>query len=75
MKHYILFFFCFTDPADAQYRQNEVTPVDYLKFKHHSYSEMVAVEYPHIRAPCTTCLLAGWIPQEILGYFPKDKTK
>ncbi|XP_037633285.1 inactive carboxypeptidase-like protein X2 isoform X1 [Sebastes umbrosus] len=31
------------DPADAQYRQNEVTPVDYLKFKHHSYSEMVAL--------------------------------
>ncbi|XP_070759742.1 inactive carboxypeptidase-like protein X2 [Enoplosus armatus] len=31
------------DPVDAQYRQNEVTPVDYLKFKHHSYSEMVAL--------------------------------
>uniref|UniRef100_A0A8D3CH82 AE binding protein 1b n=1 Tax=Scophthalmus maximus TaxID=52904 RepID=A0A8D3CH82_SCOMX len=31
------------DPADVQYRQNEVTPVDYLKFKHHSYSEMVAL--------------------------------
>lgn len=29
------------DPGDAQYRQNEVTPVDYLEFKHHSYSEMV----------------------------------
>lgn len=29
------------DPVDALYRQNEVTPVDYLKFKHHSYSEMV----------------------------------
>lgn len=35
-----------TDPADVQYRQNEVTPVDYLKFKHHSYSEMVAVSMP-----------------------------
>ncbi|XP_029366811.1 inactive carboxypeptidase-like protein X2 [Echeneis naucrates] len=31
------------DPADVQYRQNEVTPVDYLEFKHHSYSEMVAL--------------------------------
>ncbi|XP_062272813.1 inactive carboxypeptidase-like protein X2 isoform X1 [Scomber scombrus] len=31
------------DPADALYRQNEVTPVDYLQFKHHSYSEMVAL--------------------------------
>lgn len=31
------------DPAHAQFRQNEVTPVDYLEFKHHSYSEMVAV--------------------------------
>ncbi|KAK5871190.1 hypothetical protein PBY51_004083 [Eleginops maclovinus] len=29
------------DPVDAQHRQNEVTPVDYLKFRHHSYSEMV----------------------------------
>ncbi|MEQ2260572.1 hypothetical protein XENORESO_020669, partial [Xenotaenia resolanae] len=29
------------DTGDALYRQNEVTPVDYLKFKHHSYSEMV----------------------------------
>lgn len=37
------FHFLFTDPADVQYRQNEVTPVDYLEFKHHSYSEMVAV--------------------------------
>uniref|UniRef100_A0A3P8SVL3 AE binding protein 1 n=1 Tax=Amphiprion percula TaxID=161767 RepID=A0A3P8SVL3_AMPPE len=31
------------DPADALYRQNEVTPVDYLEFKHHSYTEMVAL--------------------------------
>ncbi|XP_070820725.1 inactive carboxypeptidase-like protein X2 isoform X2 [Chaetodon trifascialis] len=31
------------DSADVQYRQNEVTPVDYLEFKHHSYSEMVAL--------------------------------
>ncbi|XP_060928388.1 inactive carboxypeptidase-like protein X2 [Limanda limanda] len=31
------------DPADVQIRQNEVTPVDYLEFKHHSYSEMVAL--------------------------------
>ncbi|PWA19765.1 hypothetical protein CCH79_00006926 [Gambusia affinis] len=29
------------DPGDALYRQNEVTPVDYLEFKHHSYSETV----------------------------------
>ncbi|XP_047237485.1 inactive carboxypeptidase-like protein X2 isoform X1 [Girardinichthys multiradiatus] len=29
------------DTGDALYRQNEVIPVDYLKFKHHSYSEMV----------------------------------
>ncbi|XP_017162096.1 inactive carboxypeptidase-like protein X2 isoform X1 [Poecilia reticulata] len=29
------------DPGGALYRQNEVTPVDYLEFKHHSYSEMV----------------------------------
>ncbi|XP_074526302.1 adipocyte enhancer-binding protein 1 [Halichoeres trimaculatus] len=31
------------DPADLLYRQNEVTPVDYLKFKHHSYTEMVTL--------------------------------
>ncbi|KAM7391591.1 hypothetical protein PAMP_022271 [Pampus punctatissimus] len=31
------------DPATVQYRQNEVTPVDYLEFKHHSYSEMVSL--------------------------------
>ncbi|KAJ0068015.1 hypothetical protein NL108_015102, partial [Boleophthalmus pectinirostris] len=31
------------DPAEVQYRQNEVTPVDYLKFKHHSYSDMVVL--------------------------------
>ncbi|XP_034025763.1 inactive carboxypeptidase-like protein X2 isoform X2 [Thalassophryne amazonica] len=31
------------DPVDVQYRQNEVIPVDYLQFKHHSYSEMVAL--------------------------------
>ncbi|TNM90264.1 hypothetical protein fugu_004498 [Takifugu bimaculatus] len=30
-------------PANVQYRQNEVTPVDYLEFKHHSYSEMIAL--------------------------------
>uniref|UniRef100_A0A669BIG9 AE binding protein 1 n=1 Tax=Oreochromis niloticus TaxID=8128 RepID=A0A669BIG9_ORENI len=29
------------DPVNVLYRQNEVTPVDYLQFKHHSYSEMV----------------------------------
>uniref|UniRef100_A0A669DK95 AE binding protein 1 n=1 Tax=Oreochromis niloticus TaxID=8128 RepID=A0A669DK95_ORENI len=28
-------------PVNVLYRQNEVTPVDYLQFKHHSYSEMV----------------------------------
>lgn len=38
-----LLLFTLIDPADALYRQNEVTPVDYLEFKHHSYSEMVAV--------------------------------
>ncbi|XP_041854918.1 inactive carboxypeptidase-like protein X2 [Melanotaenia boesemani] len=31
------------DPSDVLYRQNEVTPVDYLKFKYHSYSEMVSL--------------------------------
>ncbi|KAM8887323.1 uncharacterized protein aebp1b [Spinachia spinachia] len=31
------------DPANVHYRQNEVTPVDYLQFKHHSYSEMVSL--------------------------------
>uniref|UniRef100_A0A8C2WBC1 AE binding protein 1 n=1 Tax=Cyclopterus lumpus TaxID=8103 RepID=A0A8C2WBC1_CYCLU len=31
------------DPVDVQYRQNEVTPVDYLEFKHHSYSDMVSL--------------------------------
>ncbi|KAM9359839.1 adipocyte enhancer-binding protein 1 [Symphorus nematophorus] len=31
------------DPDDVRYRQNEVTPVDYLKFKHHSYSEMISL--------------------------------
>uniref|UniRef100_A0A672YE99 Si:ch1073-459j12.1 n=1 Tax=Sphaeramia orbicularis TaxID=375764 RepID=A0A672YE99_9TELE len=31
------------DAAEVQYRQNEVTPVDYLEFKHHSYSEMVSL--------------------------------
>ncbi|CAJ1067981.1 inactive carboxypeptidase-like protein X2 [Xyrichtys novacula] len=31
------------DPVELQYRQNEVTPVHYLKFKHHSYTEMVAL--------------------------------
>ncbi|XP_078107819.1 uncharacterized protein aebp1b [Sander vitreus] len=31
------------DPVDVQYRHNEVTPVDYLEFKHHGYSEMVAL--------------------------------
>uniref|UniRef100_A0A3P8PKA1 Uncharacterized protein n=1 Tax=Astatotilapia calliptera TaxID=8154 RepID=A0A3P8PKA1_ASTCA len=29
------------DPVNVLYKQNEVTPVDYLQFKHHSYSEMV----------------------------------
>ncbi|XP_015242875.1 PREDICTED: inactive carboxypeptidase-like protein X2 isoform X1 [Cyprinodon variegatus] len=29
------------DPGHVLHRQNEVTPVDYLEFKHHSYSEMV----------------------------------
>uniref|UniRef100_A0A3B5MMZ0 Peptidase M14 domain-containing protein n=1 Tax=Xiphophorus couchianus TaxID=32473 RepID=A0A3B5MMZ0_9TELE len=33
--------FLLSDPGDALYRQNEVTPVDYLEFKHHSYSEIV----------------------------------
>ncbi|KAG7490517.1 inactive carboxypeptidase X2 [Solea senegalensis] len=31
------------DPNDAKYRLNEVTPVDYLQFKHHSYSEMITL--------------------------------
>ncbi|CAL8347076.1 unnamed protein product [Lota lota] len=31
------------DPEKVRYIQNEVTPVDYLKFKHHSYSEMVSL--------------------------------
>uniref|UniRef100_A0A8C5G2V8 Inactive carboxypeptidase-like protein X2 n=1 Tax=Gouania willdenowi TaxID=441366 RepID=A0A8C5G2V8_GOUWI len=31
------------DPVDVQFRQNEVTPVDYLEFKHHSYSEVAAL--------------------------------
>lgn len=35
--------FTLSDPVDTRYAQNEVTPVDYLKFKHHSYSEMVSV--------------------------------
>ncbi|XP_037537085.1 inactive carboxypeptidase-like protein X2 [Nematolebias whitei] len=30
-----------TDSGNALYRLNEVSPVDYLEFKHHSYSEMV----------------------------------
>uniref|UniRef100_A0A3Q0SQW5 Peptidase M14 domain-containing protein n=1 Tax=Amphilophus citrinellus TaxID=61819 RepID=A0A3Q0SQW5_AMPCI len=41
MNNFFLLLFFQTDPVDALYRQNEVTPVDYLKFKHHSYSEMV----------------------------------
>lgn len=32
-----------SDSGDALYRLNEVSPVDYLEFKHHSYSEMVEV--------------------------------
>lgn len=39
----LLFHFHAADPVNVQYRQNEVTPVDYLEFKHHSYSEMIAV--------------------------------
>ncbi|KAF7667926.1 hypothetical protein LDENG_00042180 [Lucifuga dentata] len=31
------------DPDNVLYRQNEVTPIDYLEFKYHSYSEMVAL--------------------------------
>lgn len=38
-----LFHFHVADPINVQYRQNEVTPIDYLEFKHHSYSEMIAV--------------------------------
>uniref|UniRef100_A0A3B4GM61 Peptidase M14 domain-containing protein n=1 Tax=Pundamilia nyererei TaxID=303518 RepID=A0A3B4GM61_9CICH len=34
-------FFLQTDPVNVLYKQNEVTPVDYLQFKHHSYSEML----------------------------------
>uniref|UniRef100_A0A3Q3XD17 Uncharacterized protein n=1 Tax=Mola mola TaxID=94237 RepID=A0A3Q3XD17_MOLML len=30
-------------PGEPQKTQNEVTPVDYLEFKHHSYSEMVTL--------------------------------
>uniref|UniRef100_A0A3Q0T0D4 Peptidase M14 domain-containing protein n=1 Tax=Amphilophus citrinellus TaxID=61819 RepID=A0A3Q0T0D4_AMPCI len=41
MNNFFLLLFFQTDPVDALYRQNEVTPVDYLKFKHHSYSEML----------------------------------
>ncbi|XP_034721957.1 inactive carboxypeptidase-like protein X2, partial [Etheostoma cragini] len=29
------------DPVNVQYQRNEATPVDYLEFRHHSYSEMV----------------------------------
>ena len=32
-----------SDPDAVHYRQNEVTPVDYLDFKHHNYSAMVTV--------------------------------
>lgn len=39
-------FFLQTDPVNVLYKQNEVTPVDYLQFKHHSYSEMVDVSFP-----------------------------
>ncbi|XP_061586809.1 inactive carboxypeptidase-like protein X2 [Cololabis saira] len=31
------------DPSDVQFRQNEVTPVDYLEFKYHSYSQTIAL--------------------------------
>lgn len=43
-----------TDAVDIQYRQNEVTPVDYLEFKHHSYSDMVAVSNP-VHGPLDVC--------------------
>lgn len=45
MNHNLNLFWGFNaaDPANVQYRQNEVTPVDYLEFKHHSYSQMIAV--------------------------------
>ncbi|XP_023814360.1 inactive carboxypeptidase-like protein X2 [Oryzias latipes] len=32
-----------SEPSAFSYRQNEVTPVDYLQFRYHSYSEMVAL--------------------------------
>ncbi|RVE68463.1 hypothetical protein OJAV_G00092040 [Oryzias javanicus] len=31
------------DPSVFLYRQNEVTPVDYLQFRYHNYSEMIAL--------------------------------
>ncbi|XP_067087211.1 inactive carboxypeptidase-like protein X2 [Osmerus mordax] len=31
------------DPDAVHYRQNEVTPVDYLDFRHHNYSAMVTL--------------------------------
>ena len=40
---FFVFSFAITDLEKIRYSQNEVTPVDYLKFKHHSYSDMVSV--------------------------------
>uniref|UniRef100_A0A3B4GM39 Peptidase M14 domain-containing protein n=1 Tax=Pundamilia nyererei TaxID=303518 RepID=A0A3B4GM39_9CICH len=45
-------FFLQTDPVNVLYKQNEVTPVDYLQFKHHSYSEMVDVSFPSVNEEC-----------------------
>ena len=43
LKLFSVSSFAITDLEKIRYSQNEVTPVDYLKFKHHSYSDMVSV--------------------------------
>lgn len=45
------------DRTDVQYRPNEVTPVDYLKFKYHSYSDMVVLmKSVHDECPTITSI-------------------
>lgn len=62
------FYFHAADPAHAQFRQNEVTPVDYLEFKHHSYSEMVAVSI--VTKSMTSKLTQMPIKRNTLRRFP-----
>lgn len=63
-------FFFLTDQDAVRFRQNEVTPVDYLKFKHHSFSEMVAVSVPlHV------LLHVCWLIHRKSFTFPKTKTR